>query len=247
MRCALVCGFILLLAALPPVGAQPGPPAPVLDAKIDARLARRVRLRVEGIRGGRVLQQLAETTGVRLEAEGRAGDERLVAFVPAAPLGDVLAAIADLYRLEWSRLPRSEPAHYRLAKAVPAGRDEQEPRDRAFREVVEGLTAPLRGARPPGGAAEAWAPVYPCVLPSIQTRAPDLLRDGYLSLPVASFPGSLRPSLIAALQPILNEEHRRFQEVARQLEQRQAAAGQEPAAIVGAAGPPPVAATCSVT
>src|SRR5690242_13915825 len=75
---------------------------PVLDASRDARLGRRIRLRSEGIPLSWVLKRLSKESGVALSAPGTVGDERLVAFVPDAPLSEVLTNIATLYRLDWS-------------------------------------------------------------------------------------------------------------------------------------------------
>src|SRR5437870_9488332 len=85
-----------------------------VDAARDPRLAARVRLRAEAIPLRHVLRALAGETGVRLSVAGSVGDERLVAFVPDAPLAEVMLAVADLYRLSWSRGGNAERPSYQL-------------------------------------------------------------------------------------------------------------------------------------
>src|SRR3712207_5253631 len=95
-----VCIPLLWIAAasglLLPASALPGgAPASAVDPRQDARLARRLTLRSEGIPVRWVLKRLSIETRVGLEVAGTAGDERLVAFVPDAPLAEVMLAIAD--------------------------------------------------------------------------------------------------------------------------------------------------------
>src|SRR5687767_7231440 len=68
---------------------------PAIDPQRDPRLTQRVRVRAEGIPVRWILQALAEQTTVQLDVAGTAGDERLVAFVPEAPLAEVMERIAD--------------------------------------------------------------------------------------------------------------------------------------------------------
>src|SRR5688500_12150658 len=93
----LLTGLLLAGAASAATTRPRDSAATTVDTARDARLAARVRLRSEAIPLRRVLQALAEQTGVRLSVAGAAGDERLVAFVPDASLAEVMLAVADLY------------------------------------------------------------------------------------------------------------------------------------------------------
>src|SRR5687767_6716165 len=97
----LLAAGALLLAGRSMAGTGPARGASPLDSAWDRRLEKKVRLRAEGIPLSRVLPALGEKTGVRLTVAERVGDERLVAFVPEAPLAEVMRSIADLYRLDW--------------------------------------------------------------------------------------------------------------------------------------------------
>lgn len=66
----------------------------MLDSGRDPRLSRRIKVRAEGIPLAWVLKRLSKESGVAVSASGAVGDERLVAFVPDAPLSDVLTNIA---------------------------------------------------------------------------------------------------------------------------------------------------------
>lgn len=193
----------LLLAGLTPAPAQPArAPAPPIDPTRDARLAQRVQLRAEAIPVSWVLRRLSEVTGVGLETAGATGDERLVAFVPDAPLSEALLAVADLYRLSWMRTGSAERPKYRLYKTDRAAREEQVLRDRALRELVDRMLATLRNPGAPENSA-SWVPVYPHLFPLVASRRDELLREGYLSLRVGELPLSRREPLLAAMRPIL--------------------------------------------
>lgn len=172
---ALLAGSVSAAPARPSGGASSA-----VDAARDARLAARVRLRSEAIPLRRIFRALAEETGVRLDVAGSAGDERLVAFVPDASLAEVMLAVADLYRLTWTRGGSAERPSYQLLKTPAVAQEGREPRQQALQQLTTRLAERLRV--PPRAAAgerpDPWEPVYPLVLPLITARSADLLRDG---------------------------------------------------------------------
>src|SRR5947208_1203863 len=99
-RIALALAAVLGAAA---AGAPPRAPASVVDAKRDPRLAQRLLLRSQGLPLTHVFRRLSAKTGVTLNANGRPGDERLVAFAPDASLAEIMQAVEDLYRLHWQK------------------------------------------------------------------------------------------------------------------------------------------------
>lgn len=132
--------FPLFLAAAlahlsAPVLAQTPPPSdPVLDAGRDPRLARRIILRSEGMYVSHVLRRLSAKSGISLSVSGRAGDERMVAFVPKASLAEILASIADLYNLKWGRASKDGKVSYQLFKPPARIRQETQLKEKALRE-----------------------------------------------------------------------------------------------------------------
>jgi hypothetical protein len=218
----------LVLLCLGPA-ARAADSAPPLDPSRDARLARKVRLRAEGIPVAWVLKALGEKTGVSLQATGIAGDERLVAFVPEAPLGEVLECIADLYRLSWSREGNGTRPAYRLQKLPAATKEEQTLRDRAVAQVLERLSERFRRPVPEGGGREEpWAPVYPELLPILAQRGGVFTRDGYLRLPVASLLPAERDRIVAKLTPILQAQDERRSIALQQIREDEIARGIPP-------------------
>jgi hypothetical protein len=241
----------LLLYPVPAANAWSGKSAPPpIDATQDARLAAHVRLRAEAIPLRRVLQALADETGVRLDIAGSAGDERLVTFVPDAPLADVLLAVADLYRLTWSRSGRGERARYQLVKTPTMMQEERDMRERALRQLLVRLGEKLRSPqRPAGERPDPWAGVYPAVVPLLQEHSADLLRDGYAYLPIAALPADQRQPLVAALQPAINERHAWMQDLLRGAREQRRADGDAQAdlQVKSEYSPPPAAETSTLT
>lgn len=225
---------LLLLAALLTLPALAEPPRPAsspLDPARDPRLARKVSLRAEGIPVAWVLKALKGHTGVSVQALGTAGDERLVAFVPEAPVGEVLERIADLYRLTWTREGTGDRATYRLQKRLSDAREEQALRDRAIRQVLERLSGRLRGLPPPEESKsriEPWTPVYPELLPLLARRGDTLPREGYIRLPIEALPAGDRGRIVSKLAPLLQEQDRRRSVALQQIREDEIARGIPP-------------------
>jgi hypothetical protein len=226
-------------------------PASAVDTARDARLAARVRLRSEAIPVRRVLRALADETGVRLDVAGAAGDERLVAFVPEGSLAEVMQAVADLYRLAWTRGGSPERPSYQLLKTPAMAREEQERRQQAMQQLLAGLAAKLR--EPPRPAAEErpdpLAAVYPLILPLITARSQALMREGFIYIPVASLPVEQRAPLVRALQPDIDRRHAFFRALVQAgREQRKARGEPEPDFVIsGEHSGPPAAETSTLT
>jgi hypothetical protein len=222
-----------------------------VDAARDARLGARVRLRAEAIPLRRVFRALAEETGVRLDVAGSASDERLVAFVPGASLADVMLAVADLYRLSWIRGGSGERLSYQLLKPSAMAQEEQALRERSYRQLLARLEEEFRArqrpaAQKPDKRPDAWAPVYPLVLPLVMAHSTEFLRDGYVYLSVTSLPAEQRQPLVRALQPAIDAEHVRFQSIVRAAREQQVG-GNADVRVSGEDSPPPPAETSIVT
>lgn len=220
-----------ILLCLPPIAAQTRTPASPLNPARDDRLSRKVRLRAEAIPVAWVLEALSERTGVKLQVVGRAGDERLVAFVPEAPLAEVLERIADLYRLTWTRVGKGERPTYRLQRTPAAARAEQALRDRALAQVLQRLSGRFQGAAPPEearGRDEMWRSVYPDLLPLLARRGETLTRQGYIRLPIGALPPGERERVVQALSPILKESDRQRSAALLQFREEEIARGIPP-------------------
>lgn len=198
-----------LLAILPFTLAQaaPAPEPRPLDPVRDTRLARRVLVRCEETPLSGVLRRLQEQTGVLLRAEGGAGDERLVAFVPGSPLHEVMASIADLHRLRWRRGEVGGKAAYILYKDRLDAQAEETLRQKGFRQALEELKVQLeekRAARtsssPRYASALAIQNFYLQLIPTLWER---LFQEGFLSIPVRSLPDAQRAKLVEPLKTYL--------------------------------------------
>ncbi len=213
-------------------GQQTSTTTGALDPKQDTRLATRVRVQSEGIPLRTLLGRLSDRTGVRLEVTGTAADERVIAFVPSAPLAEVLDHLADLYRLSWS----GDRKIYRLRKSPAAAREEQALRNRAFRQVTgllqERLGNPAAAvredARERGGQPSVWAPLFPQVFPLLAPGIGRIPLEGHYYVDLAGAPPATREKLAASLQPVLEEQHRRYLENRRRLQEEWRAMGQTP-------------------
>jgi hypothetical protein len=175
--------------------------AAAIDPRRDARLAQRVTLHSDGVPAALVLERLAVETGVRMTAAGPAGDERLIAIVPDAPLAAVMGAIADLYRLEWSRTGGDRPI-YRLQKLPSVAREEARLRqrclDQALGEIARRLDEPY-----PRSRDMEFAPIREATVALLREWEPLLLRERFLHLPLPALPAPQREDLSLRLQPLL--------------------------------------------
>lgn len=215
----------LAAAALVAVSARAANrPLSVLDPALDPRLARKVRLHAEGIPLRSVVEALEKETGISLRVEGAPGDERLVAFVPDAPVSEVLTRIADLYRLTWQREPGKDAA-YRLVKPPRAAREEQSLRERSLRGLLSRLGERLRNPRlpldRPSRRPEVWQPVYPALFPIILARGDELIREGYAYVRLGALPPAQREPLLERARPILKAEDDRRTEALNDIRRRE--------------------------
>jgi hypothetical protein len=193
------------------------------DERRDGRLAQRITVRSEGIPISRVLHRLTEKTGVRLRATGRAGNERLVAFVPGAPLSEVMRSIADLHRLTWVREGSREQPWYTLMKLPTREREEQGLRDRALRELLDAFSRALQspGSEVSGARRHRdWGPALPLALPLVAARSGELLREGHVSIRIDSLPAEERARMVRIAQPIVEQVHEATQQLIRQINER---------------------------
>jgi hypothetical protein len=244
--------FLLLIGVLscnaPSVSAPSRSTSSAVDATRDARLAMRVRLRAEAIPLRRIFRALAEETGVRLAVSGSASDERLVAFVPDASLEEVMLAVADLYRLSWSRGGSAERPSYQLLKAPALAREERALRERSSQQLRERLAEKLRAPqRPAGERPDPWATVYPLVLPLITAHSADLLQDGFAYIPIAALPAEQRGRLVRAMQPLIDTQHVAMQEFVRASRERRRAEGGPDLEYSVEKRPAPAAESCTIT
>ncbi|MFN3648702.1 MAG: hypothetical protein ACK47B_03895 [Armatimonadota bacterium] len=226
-----------------PVGNEP------LSSERDPRLGRRLSLASEGIPLARVLEALSAETGVTLRFAGRAGDERLVAFVPQATLAEVLSSIAELYRCEWVRVGGDRPS-YRLQKPPLRERDEARLRHRALEEIVATLGRVLRNPRDAEGLRfkprEQWLPLYPELAPILLTRGAELVRVGFLYLPMAELPEPMRGSVLGKLAPILKDQDAQRDRAILELQDMQRQMGAPPEGLPDLK-PPTVPEECLLT
>lgn len=222
----------------------------VLDLARDPRLSRRVRLSSEGMPVRRVLRALQEATGVKLSAVGRAGDQRCVAFVPEASLSEILACLAQLYRLEWSSDGLASPS-YSLLKTLSASREEAGLRERAIRAAFDQLAARARA----GGYTEAelkelphpeLPQALPHLLPLVESNLGLLLREGYVYVPLSRVAPPLLARLTTLLQPAFNRQNQVARQMQAHLNAERQAEGQAELSIGGADAPPPTARECTL-
>src|SRR5712692_8092811 len=108
---------LLLLAA-----AAATPAAPVKDPLADdTRLARQVRVTVEGLPVSDLLAQLSTKVGVTLTADAETGDDKVIVFGPARPLRELLADLAALFNDRWERRKaKNGVVSYRLIRTFSA-------------------------------------------------------------------------------------------------------------------------------
>ena len=177
------------------------------------------------------------------------GDERLAAFVPNAPLSEVLHAIAELYRLEWVR-ERGDRPTYQLIKPLSDARQEALLRERSLRGAVERLQQRARGVPPTKMEVEQSEPEYfqllPLVLPLVEAQLPALFRDGYLYLPISRLEAPLQAQVCTLLQPPLGRHNALAKQFQARFNEMRAAEGKPPITIGGADGPPPSARDCTL-
>lgn len=145
----------------------------------------------------------SDCTG-RIPHGSRPGRGSLVAFVQDAPLREVLADIASLYRLDWSRGQGARPA-YRLYRRPSVEREEKALRERAVRDVLTQLAARFRRPSDDEHHDKAWSFLFPQLLPVFEARVPELTREGFAYIPVPGLPPDRRTQVMAAMQRSLSK------------------------------------------
>lgn len=210
--CGLAALLVLVSLASSPVAARASM-ANALDADRDPRLAQPVLLRSAGIPLSYVIQRLSKQTGVLLTTSGPCADERLVAFVPRAPLAEVMRSVADLYRLCWT-CSTSEPPAYRLGQTPAAVHEAAALREQHLRQALDraGQTVEQQEQQPDPGRSEPARALSRFALRLVKSHWSRLLRDGVVTLPVASLSPAEQDALRPHLQPFLtaaNEQLRR--------------------------------------
>lgn len=183
------------------------PESRALDVGRDPRLGRRITIRCEDTPISGVLRRIQDQTGIFLRAEGRAGDERLVAYVPGSPLHEVMTSLADLHRLRWRRGETAGKPSYTLYKDRVEAQQEAALRKQGIRQALEEIKGQLEAKRqmPPRTAprfadAAAVQQAFLEMIPGLWDR---LLQEGFLSLPVRSMPEAQRAKFEQRLQSYL--------------------------------------------
>ncbi len=217
----LVFSVAIALIASPAVIPAPaqavGPNnAVVVDARRDPRLARKLVLRAEAVPVVHVLRRLTEQTGVTLTARGPAGDERLIAFTHESTLAEIMRAIADLYRLQWTRGTGEKPA-YVLSKRPAEAAEERELKRAAFRRLLERVHGAIAAAQNPEVPAtirephrESWRRsmgLRAAAFRQVAARWDELLQESYLEVPIPSLPEAERKRVMELLVPFLEQQH----------------------------------------
>lgn len=231
----------LLPFALTRATAAPAPRP--LDPVRDTRLEHRIMLRCEGTPISGVLRRIQEQTGVLMRSEGRAGDERLVAFVPSSPLHEVMASVADLHRLRWRRGETGGMPSYTLYKDRADAQVEEKLRQKGFGQAWEEIKAQLeekRAARasnsPRYAAANAVQKFCLEMIPGLWDR---LHQEGFLSIPVRTLPKEQRARLDERLRPYLvNNRQEQIDSNARIAELLQKQGRDVPKRLTEEPGPP---------
>jgi hypothetical protein len=173
MRCRVV---LLLAAALPAAvlaAPRPGPavhPAPTIPAfyDADARLAKRVTMRMAKSPLAKIAAALQRQTGVRLEAMGEVADEPAILFAFDRPLKDVMVHLALLFDYRWDRLATDAPGgwRYELRQDRDAKAREQALRDADLAASTRYLDNQIRlcsrlAGEPPEAVRREFDAFYP--------------------------------------------------------------------------------------
>ncbi len=126
MSILLSCCIAAKAGTLQAANAQAAAPSQAMPTQAgvfggDARLARKVRLRVEGLPIKELLALLSQQSGVDLRAQEDIGDEKVVLFQPARALQATLVDLAALFNNQWERIEQpGQPLRYRLIRTARA-------------------------------------------------------------------------------------------------------------------------------
>ena len=199
-----------LLACCGALTAVPSTAAPA-DLQADARLKRHIAVRCDGECVSALLAELGRRCGVQLETADRTRDERLVAYVPDAPLRDVMENVAALYRCEWTAVQKDERLTYRLSKPERTRRAEDNLRAETLRKLIADLMEQLKSGPKVRPAQPPFRAILPDLAPVAESLLPALQRDGYAALQVGDLPIPLRTRIAGSIQQGL-DSHRAFTE-----------------------------------
>jgi hypothetical protein len=150
-----------------------------------------------------------------LEVVGPSADQRLIAFVPGDLLVEVMASLAELFRLSWVRGGSDEHPSYRLEKAGAAAREETTARQMQLRAALDRAIArtqhPDKDFTRANPETREYAALAGAVAPVIAPHLPELERDGAVYLPIRELSAGDQARIASSLQPVLD----RFQELQR--------------------------------
>jgi hypothetical protein len=118
----------------------------------DSRLARRVTVSEPGTTVGAVLAALSKTTGVKLGAEGEAGERGVTLFVRERPLREVMGQLRALFDDSWRRAGTAGAFRYTLFRGAAS-------RERAVRLQRQARATEAARLRALFRAAEEPSPV----------------------------------------------------------------------------------------
>jgi hypothetical protein len=145
---------IVQVASASPVAARSNQ----LDASEDARLKARISVTAYRTSVGRILTELARTSGVTARAGSVAvRNEPLHLFVKSRPLDAVLSAIAEVFEWGdaptrgwfWARRPKEGVSEYELYQDLPTQKLPEEMRTRDRRLFAADLADEIRNYRKP--------------------------------------------------------------------------------------------------
>jgi hypothetical protein len=117
-------------------------------ATVDARLFKKVTLRLKRAPLYELCEVLEKETGVRLRASRGVEDENVTVLVRDKPARDVMRGVARLFGYVWSRTGDEGGYRYELIQDLRSQLLEQELRDRDFHAALLALDAQLAGYAP---------------------------------------------------------------------------------------------------
>jgi hypothetical protein len=110
----------------------------------DARLGKKVSLRLRKSPLSTVLAELGRQTGVALTASPEVADEPAIMFVTDQPAREVMHHLATLFNFRWTRKGEGDQAGYELHQDLKSRQEEEALRQREVREALAGLQRALR-------------------------------------------------------------------------------------------------------
>lgn len=113
-------------------------PKNALDPETDPRLNKTVSLRIASLPLKEVASVLREKTGIVFTVEPTIGEYRACLYVPARPLHEVMAHLAEAFGYRWERVEQeNRPPAYRLIDSnPPTSRRSPKERVQEFREKI---------------------------------------------------------------------------------------------------------------